>query len=48
MGKAVSQRAVGMEQPAQGGGHSPEHQSSGCVGTLLSDIGLGLGGSAWT
>ena len=38
--KGLHQRAVGMEQPAQGSGHGPECRSSGGVWTALSDTGL--------
>ena len=41
-GKGLHQRVVGMEQPAQGSGHSPECQSSGSIGISLSDIGFGF------
>lgn len=41
-GKGLHQRAVGMEQPAQGSGHGPHCQSSGSVWTALSDIGIGF------
>ena len=41
-GKSLTQKAVGMEWAVQGSGHSPECQSSGSVGTLLSDIGFGF------
>ena len=41
-GKALHQRAVGMEQPAQGSGHSLECRSSGSSGIPLSDIGFGF------
>ena len=34
-GKAVPQRAVGMERAAHGSGHGPECWSSGSVETLL-------------
>jgi len=34
-GKAVPQRAVGMEWAAQGSGHGSECWSSGSAGTLL-------------
>ena len=42
-GKAVPQRAVGMERAAQGTGHGPECRSSGSVGTPLSAIRVGFG-----
>ena len=35
LGKAMPQRAVGMERAAQGSGHGPECWSSGSVGTPL-------------
>lgn len=42
-GKALPQRAMGMERAAQGSGHGLECQSSGSTGTLLSGVGLGFG-----
>ena len=53
VGKGLHQRAVGMEQPAQGSGHSSACRSSGSVWTVLSDIGIGFGvvlcgGRDWT
>jgi len=44
-GKRLHQRAVGMEQPAQGSGHGPECRSSGCIWTVHSDIGSDFGWS---
>ena len=41
-GKGLRQRAVGMEQPAQGSGHGPKCWSSRSIGTLLSDTGFGF------
>jgi len=53
VGQGLLQRAVGMEQNAQGYGHSPEYWSSMSVWAVFSDIGSDFwvvlcGARSWT
>jgi len=42
-GKGLHQRAVGMEQPAQGSGMAPNAGAQGAFGQCSQTLGLNLG-----